>query len=498
MPDIPPQMPGLAARSLDELWQWCEQRSGERGSREGVSKRAGEARLDGCRCILSKYGDDVRVRFPGSEELEPQHPELAAAVKNAPFQALVLDGVAIAVEYGEMLPREGLAALPTGEPPFPAMLAAFDCLFLNEDLRQRPLIQRREALKEAIQGIKSPLIRLSPAREFSSRKELEILSRWAATRPGSTGLMVKDLSQPRQPGNSDDWALLMNAAVRKDAVPRQAIEVKGSQQARAAFIAASPNEIEAARNMPLAGEGRSFFKKAYLEPSGLKEEETAFVYLVPKVLKRAPKREEIEAWRPWLMRQLQVLNPEMVVALGKQAGEALGEIADLTMPHPHAVLKHGDKGEVLRKASMLKEALSAQGIDCGCGKGLLGEEIHCSILKADVERRLVYSVIAEPDTVDAQGDVMSAETIEEMAHNFLLRSRKFDNRHDWRAVDAAPVESWIQREATVLLGERIKAKSWVVGVKVFADHIWQKVLSKEYQSFSIGGRGVRVPRIRFG
>lgn len=79
-----------------------------------------------------------------------------------------------------------------------------------------------------------------------------------------------------------------------------------------------------------------------------------------------------------------------------------------------------------------------------------------------------------------------------------LRSRKFDNRHDWKEVDAAPVESWIQREATVLLGERIKAKSWVVGVKVFADHIWQKVLSKEYQSFSIGGRGVRVPRVRFG
>ena len=118
--------------------------------------------------------------------------------------------------------------------------------------------------------------------------------------------------------------------------------------------------------------------------------------------------------------------------------------------------------------------------------------------RPDIERRLVYSVIAEPDTVDAQGDVMSAETIEEMAHNFLLRSRKFDNRHDWRAVDAAPVESWIQREATVLLGERIKARSWVVGVKVFADHIWEKVLSKEYQSFSIGGRGVRVPRVRFG
>jgi hypothetical protein len=60
------------------------------------------------------------------------------------------------------------------------------------------------------------------------------------------------------------------------------------------------------------------------------------------------------------------------------------------------------------------------------GSPLSAEEILCPILKTDVERRLVYSVIAETDTVDAQGDVMSAETIEEMAHNYMLRSRKFD------------------------------------------------------------------------
>jgi hypothetical protein len=35
------------------------------------------------------------------------------------------------------------------------------------------------------------------------------------------------------------------------------------------------------------------------------------------------------------------------------------------------------------------------------------------------------------------------------------------------------------RKATILLGEKIKANSWIVGVKVFADHIWQKVLSGE-------------------
>jgi hypothetical protein len=169
------------------------------------------------------------------------------------------------------------------------------------------------------------------------------------------------------------------------------------------------------------------------------------------------------------------------------------------MPHPHAVLKHGDSGEVARKAGRLKELLSpAQVINnCGYNNGgvnIAGKAIRCSIFKADEERHLVYGVIAEPDTVDAQGDVMSALTIEELAHDYMLNSRKFDDRHDERSVDAAPVESWIQREDAVLFGERIRAGSWVIGVKVWAEGIWQKVRDGEYRAFSIGGEGVRVPR----
>ena len=89
---------------------------------------------------------------------------------------------------------------------------------------------------------------------------------------------------------------------------------------------------------------------------------------------------------------------------------------------------------------------------------------------------------------------MSPRTIEELAHDYMLRSRQFDDRHDERAVDAAPVEPWIQREDVVLSGERIRAGSWVIGVKVFAEGIWQKVRRGEYRAFSIGGEGVRAPR----
>jgi hypothetical protein len=100
--------------------------------------------------------------------------------------------------------------------------------------------------------------------------------------------------------------------------------------------------------------------------------------------------------------------------------------------------------------------------------------------------------------IDALGDVMSARTIEDMAHGYMIRSRKFDDRHNWKQVAAVLVESWIVREDTNLFGQLIKAISWVIAVKVFDDVIWQKIKSGEYQSFSIGGRGVRVPRVRFG
>ena len=174
------------------------------------------------------------------------------------------------------------------------------------------------------------------------------------------------------------------------------------------------------------------------------------------------------------------------------------------MPHPHAVLRHGDSGELVRKAKRLKEALAeAQNIDLNLNSWnlkevpIVGEEFHAPIFKADEERRLVYGVIAESDMIDAQGDVMNARTIEDMAHDYMIRSRKFDDRHNWKQVAAMLVESWIVREDTNLFGQLVKAISWVIGVKVFDDVIWQKIKSGVYKAFSIGGKGVRVPRVRF-
>jgi hypothetical protein len=44
----------------------------------------------------------------------------------------------------------------------------------------------------------------------------------------------------------------------------------------------------------------------------------------------------------------------------------------------------------------LEKSYNAHGLNnCGCNKSIVGEEVRCSIFKADVERRLVCSVIAK-------------------------------------------------------------------------------------------------------
>jgi len=315
-------------------------------------------------------------------------------------------------------------------------------------------------------------------REFSTRRELSILDRWAGGATIVTG--------------GSEKAVLLKAEMQP----------YGRENTKAVFVAGAPNKIEVLRGVPLAGEGRKLFRKSILEPAGLREEETGFLYLVPRCLNREPKAEELDVWRPWILQQLQAMNPRVVVALGKAAANE--GLAGITMPHPHAVLKHGDSGELARKVKRLKETLvEVEKLDQVLNTWnlkevpIVGGEFHASIFKADEERRLVYGVIAESDMIDAQGDVMSARTIEDMAHDFMIRSRKFDDRHNWKQVAAALVESWVVREDTNLFGQLVKAVSWVIGVKVFDDGIWQKVLAGLYKAFSIGGKGVRLPRVRF-
>lgn len=115
------------------------------------------------------------------------------------------------------------------------------------------------------------------------------------------------------------------------------------------------------------------------------------------------------------------------------------------------------------------------------------------IVKADRKRHLVCGVVLEPETVDLQNDIISAEEIEQAAHKFLAEYRQIGDSHE-RTADATVVESYLAPMELNLNGQTIKPGSWVMVTKIHNVDLWDKIESGEYQSYSIGGYANSGPK----
>jgi hypothetical protein len=117
------------------------------------------------------------------------------------------------------------------------------------------------------------------------------------------------------------------------------------------------------------------------------------------------------------------------------------------------------------------------------------------ILKA--EQRLITGVVLQPEVVDAQGDIMSADVIKDAAHRFLAQYNK-STKMGLMHKDFKPrfdlVESYLAPVDITLNGSIVKAGSWIMVVKVLDDSIWEQVKKGKLTGFSIGGKA-RVQKI---
>lgn len=112
------------------------------------------------------------------------------------------------------------------------------------------------------------------------------------------------------------------------------------------------------------------------------------------------------------------------------------------------------------------------------------------IFKIDKEKRVVYGIVLEPEVVDSQGDIISAEAIERAAHRFLIESRVIGESHEYLA-EAYPVESFIAPIDFEMGGQEVRKGTWILAVKVMDDELWQKVKDGEFTGFSVGGYATR-------
>jgi uracil-DNA glycosylase family 4 len=305
-------------------------------------------------------------------------------------------------------------------------------------------------------------------------------------------------------------------AKTREEMAKSAIPTSGPVGAPIMFVGSSPGRLSAARREPIVGPAGKTLKDLYLDPLGVARAEVALTKAVPVLLTdganvREPTIDEIDEWADWLTEEIDRIQPRMIVALGEIASKALGDRADIKLPHPMSVRRFGDSGEVARKLKRVKKQLEQVK-----GKGAGAAPKRCApvaIAKADPVKRIVYGVVLDPygkdgAQEDAHQDWNPPSAIEKTAHEYMKGDRVVGLQHKTKA-NAVVVESSIEQYPD---GEYAKAMrdephrvfrrkfgtdhlhsgAWVLGVELGEDE-WQAYEDGEINAFSPGGYGIKTP-----
>ncbi|MGD0811848.1 MAG: non-homologous end-joining DNA ligase [Acidimicrobiales bacterium] len=167
-----------------------------------------ERKFDGERCVAVKNGGEVRLESRTAKDLTATYPEIRAAVASQRDVELVLDGEVVAYDgnetsFSRLQQRLGLRS-PSAErvAAYPVVFCVFDLLELSgEDLRDRPLVERRARLTEAI--LPSPALQVSQAWTDEPQRRFA-----EACQAGWEGLIAKRARSPYVAGRSTDWLKL--------------------------------------------------------------------------------------------------------------------------------------------------------------------------------------------------------------------------------------------------------------------------------------------------
>ncbi len=118
--------------------------------------------------------------------------------------------------------------------------------------------------------------------------------------------------------------------------------------------------------------------------------------------------------------------------------------------------------------------------------------------------RIVFAEVLIPDSLNVYGDFHTRRSVQEFAYGFMMNGFGIDVEHDNNDVSSSVyvIESFIARE-----GDRdFIPGSWVVGLHIANDEVWQKVVNGELNGFSYEAlvRGLKVyltapdERIKYG
>jgi uracil-DNA glycosylase family 4 len=149
----------------------------------------------------------------------------------------------------------------------------------------------------------------------------------AATRPPSPTSSVRDPQSIAEAGKELEGLVAEVRQCRKcdlGSLRTNAVPGEGSPKARIMFIGEAPGADEDAQGRPFVGRAGQLLDKIIVA-CGLKREEV----FIGNILKcrppenRDPRPEEIIHCLPYLQRQIEIIDPEIIVALGGHAAKTL-------------------------------------------------------------------------------------------------------------------------------------------------------------------------------
>jgi uracil-DNA glycosylase family 4 len=199
---------------------------------------------------------------------------------------------------------------------------------------------------------------------------LELIPDTAKNELAWLGARVQDIDDTRKEPYTTAQAQTIAASrqvIQKDV--NRFVPSAGNKNSKVAFIGASPNIIDAARGEAFTGLCGQLLSEMFLQPLGITKQDIFISHVVPELLTneaghaREPITKEIDEWKDWIEKEIAAANPDVIVALGRIAKDALGNKADFVMPHPDAINRFGDKGEVSRKIKQVKKQMNKKLID---------------------------------------------------------------------------------------------------------------------------------------
>lgn len=104
----------------------------------------------------------------------------------------------------------------------------------------------------------------------------------------------------------------------------------------------------------------------------------------------------------------------------------------------------------------------------------------------DVEKQHFTAVVLRPDVPDLQGDIYSADVVEDACHSYNEVCRKANLQHLVQTDLATPIESYIAKSNFKLGNGEVKEGDWVMTMKIKDEELWGMCKDGKFTGFSVG------------